>query len=356
MVLVEETTFLGQRAVRASNGVLSMVIVPAWGSNLISLVYEPAQAELLRVPASADAFLRQPVLYGTPVLFPPNRIAGGRFVYRGRTYQFDVNEPERGNHLHGFVYNRPWELVYAGTDEAGRPVVTTRFDLATSPERDDILRQFPHHFVLTMRFILDGATLRHETEVNNAGSEPFPFGLGFHTTFVFPENGRFALTAAKRWRLDERLLPTGDLEDIPFGEELRRGITLAGVALDDAFFVGEAAGGSTATLSYPIRRVVQGDAQKSGENESSAVERSGDRDGVAEMTIRYEADSQFRHWVVYNAHGRRGFVCPEPYTWITNAPNLNLPPSLTGLQELQPGERRRFTVSIRVAVDRRTSP
>ncbi|WP_367760342.1 hypothetical protein [Ammoniphilus sp. 3BR4] len=54
--------------------------------------------------------------------------------------------------------------------------------------------------------------------------------------------------------------------------------------------------------------------------------------------IVYLADPNFKHWVVYNADGKQGFVCPEPYTWVTNAPKLNLSPSLTGVQMLKPGE------------------
>ncbi|HEY8417147.1 MAG TPA: aldose 1-epimerase [Limnochordales bacterium] len=325
--LVEETTFLGQRAIRASNGQLAFVVVPAWGSNLISLVHEPTGAELLRVPESAGAFWQGfgPVLYGVPVLFPPNRIAGGRFAYRGREYQFDINEPARGNHIHGFVYMRPWDVVRAEVDEVGRPVVETRFDVARHADREAILRQFPHHFVLTLRFALDGSTLLKEAEVHNVGAEPFPYGFGFHTAFALPDDARFALDVAKRWRLDERMLPTGEVEDFPFRDELARGMSLAGVALDDAFFVGEAAKPSAATLTYAA--------------------------GPARLSVRYPVDESFRHWYVYTADGRSGFVCPEPYTWIANAPNLDLPPALTGLRELAPGRHERFVTSITVATD-----
>lgn len=321
---VEKTEFLGQDAVRASNGQLAFIVVPAWGSNLVSLVHEPTGTELLRVPESAEAFRQRPALYGTPVLFPPNRIADGRFTYRGREYRFDINEPARGNHIHGFVHTRPWELVRAGVDEAGRALVEARFDVAAGVDRDEILRQFPHRFVLTLRLTLAGATLRKEIEVHNASDEPFPFGVGFHTTFVCPAGARFALDVQKRWLLNERMVPTGELEDIPFGDDLRRGMSLAGVALDDAFFAGDTPARTAATLTYVA--------------------------GGQRLTVRYEADENFRHWVVYTADGHSGFVCPEPYSWITNAPNLDLPRSITGLQELEPGETRHLSTSITVSL------
>src|SRR5690606_6572710 len=98
-------------------------------------VHEPTGTELLRVPESVEAFWQRPALYGTPVLFPPNRIADGRFTYRGREYRFDINEPARGNHIHGFVHKRPWQLVRAEMDASGRAVVETCFDVATIADR-----------------------------------------------------------------------------------------------------------------------------------------------------------------------------------------------------------------------------
>lgn len=340
---VEEIAFLGHRALRAANDDLAIIVVPTWGSNLLSVVHQPTGTELLRVPESAAQFLESPVLYGTPILFPPNRIEGGRFSYNGRDYQFDINEPELGNHIHGFVYNRPWDVVGAEVDDAGRPVIVTRFDARQTPEPDDasdITRQFPHHFVITMRYTLDGSTLHKAAEVRNDGAEPFPFGFGFHTTFRFPEEtGRFALTAAKRWRLNDNMLPTGELEEIPFKEQLQRGMSLHGVALDDAFYVGDGAtpadtgGGEADHVGAPA-----------GPGRSAATLRY--EAAGTDIHIRYEADHHFKHWVIYNADGRSGFVCPEPYTWITNAPNLNVPASVTGLQELQPGEARLFQTAI----------
>ena len=38
------------------------------------------------------------------VLYPfVNRLDGGRYTYRGQSYQFAVNEPARNNSLHGLL-------------------------------------------------------------------------------------------------------------------------------------------------------------------------------------------------------------------------------------------------------------
>src|SRR5690606_31023064 len=95
------------------------------------------------------------------------------------------------------------------------------------------------------------------------------------------------------------------------------------------------AGPSAAVLTYPVLSVSR-DGAAAAPGQATHIE------------IRYEADPNFRHWVVYNADGRSGFICPEPYTWITNAPNLAFPASLTGFQELGPGETKVFATSITV--------
>nr|WP_276207674.1 aldose 1-epimerase [Paludifilum halophilum] len=311
-------SFLQQQAVKAGNDRLEFVIVPEWGSNLISLVDQETESELLRVPRSAEEFWEKPVLFGIPILFPPNRIENGRFSYGGRDYQWDVNEEEHHNHIHGFVHTRKWKVIEAEADEK-RVVVKTRFD---SADYEEVTRQFPHPFSLTMTYVLEGSSLSKTAEVLNHGTDSFPLGLGFHTAFVFPEKtSLFSLTAQKRWRLNGRFLPTGQLEEIPYQEKLKEGMSLEGIALDDVFLSsGHDGGTNEAGLWIP----------------ASGIE------------IRYRVDSHFKHWVVYNLDGHHGFVCPEPYTWVTNAPNLRLPAELTGLQELAAGESKVFKTSITV--------
>ncbi|MEW9669381.1 aldose 1-epimerase [Ammoniphilus sp. 3BR4] len=313
---VEQITYLGEPAVQASNEQMEIIIVPGWGSNLISCIHKESNYQVLRVPDSLEEYGSNPYLFGTPVLFPPNRIGDGTFEFNGRTYHLEINEKGKNNHLHGFVHDKRWELVKAEAQE-DRVVVETEMDSSHYP---DIFEQFPHHFVIRMTYMLEGATLHKNATIRNKGTEPFPWGLGYHTTFFFPEDqSSFSLTADKRWLLDERLLPTGELEEMEYKKELHEGIRLKDWALDDAFLSSALSGGR---------------------NEAS-VETAG-------LKIVYRADEHFKHWVVYNADGRQGFVCPEPYTWVTNAPNLRLPESLTGVQVLGPGDE--VTVKTEIAI------
>lgn len=83
---IEKITYLGTPAIKAGNEHLEMIVVPEWGSNVISLVDKTTNVQLLREPETAESFHDTPTLYGIPILFPPNRISDGTFSFRGRTY------------------------------------------------------------------------------------------------------------------------------------------------------------------------------------------------------------------------------------------------------------------------------
>ncbi|WP_458353361.1 aldose 1-epimerase [Peribacillus frigoritolerans] len=319
MNYVERCFFLQEQpAIKLGNKWIEVIVLPDWGSNMISMVEKKTNKELLKVPTSKEEFLEKPFLYGTPILFPPNRIDNGCFTFNNRHYQFEINEQEHGNHIHGLVYNKNWTVkkYEANGDQA---LLVTEFNAALHP---DVIKQFPHSFVIEMHFVLSGHTIEQTAFIKNNSEECFPWGLGYHTAFLFNEESSvFSLTAAKKWTLNNRFLPTGEWEVIPYKNELEKGMSLKQIALDDAFYSSFGEDGRNEAILY---------------NESTGIE------------ITYKADSNFKHWVVYNCNGQKGFVCPEPYTWITDAPNLHLPPDETGLQTLNPSEIKSIYTSISV--------
>ena len=178
------------------------------------------------------------------------------------------------------------------------------------------MKQFPHPFRLVMTLILKGGTLTQTVEVHNDSSQAFPWGLGYHTTFRFPfredsseANSIFSAPIGKRWELNARFLPTGITMIDVRSEQLNEGIEIAGVQLDD-LFQKEPAAANEAVLT--------------------------DRD--AGIRVTYQADDSFGHWVLHNGDGTGRYLCPEPYTCLTNAFNLPLPPELTGMKVIQPGQ------------------
>ncbi|MBD2845648.1 aldose 1-epimerase [Paenibacillus sp. IB182496] len=320
---IEHITYMEEAALRVRTPLLEGIIVPAWGTNLISLIWRESGTPLLRTPASREAYLAKPVLHGTPVLFPPNRIDGGTFDFNGRTYTFPVNEKDKGNHIHGVLVDAPWTIAHTAADE-GAAVVETAVRAKDVPA---VFAALPHDFTARMRFVFEQGRVTQTFTVDNDDEAPMPWGLGYHTTFHFPltaggdlSHCTFQLQTDQIWELGERLLPTGRLLPAPRREELEQGLSLQGIALDDVF-----------------------QSRDQGDNEAVLT------DEQAGLRIVYRADSQFGQWVVYNAGGESGFLCPEPYTWVTNAPNVKAPAELTGLRAVAPGQRAVAVTQISVS-------
>lgn len=284
-------------------------IAPALGGNLFSLVV--AGQELLRTPPDADAIRKSPSRWGVPVLMPPNRIAGGRFQFEGREYQLESTMPQ-GHHNHGFVLRRPW-LIKASEVTPGGAVAVLEFDAV---RHADVLAQFPHPFRLTLTYTLAEGMLRCEAEIANPGDAAMPFGLGFHPYLAAPvgETDRFYYRLncpVRQWELVEAL-PTGRFAEV---SSVRRDwVPLYPGRLDDGFAV-------------------------VGDGRESAFEL---QDRSTGRVLRLEAGPQFRHWVLFNGAPAtfEGFVSPEPYTCMTNAFNLDLPRSVSGMQVVAAGEAR----------------
>jgi galactose mutarotase-like enzyme len=103
-----------------------------------------------------------------PILFPwTGRLTGGAFTYKGQSYP---------GGQHGFARDLEHTLVKAEGD-------TLIMELASGEETK---ARFPFAFKLTSIFRLEGDTVHHTLRVENTGSEPMPFGIGYHPAFAVP--------------------------------------------------------------------------------------------------------------------------------------------------------------------------
>jgi aldose 1-epimerase len=280
-----------------SGGWLAEIAVDA-GANMFRLRHKASKLELLRSPSTQNELHLQPQMYGIPTLFPPNRIDGGKFIFAKQQYSLLVNEPECNNHLHGLILGQPWRLTHLDDDS-----VTMVYDFkATSG--------YPHDFTLTIVYLFTSEAVIQKFSVHNKSAQPMPFGLGFHTAFNMPSNAQVKITAGDGyWEIDNsRHLPTSKLlpwkkEDHTFKND--RAVSchcpIATETIDKKPFRG-------AIIEYPD----------------------------AHTRLYYEVDEQYRHWCLWNNGGNKDFFCPEPMTWMVNAPNLDLPPKTTGMQVLSP--------------------
>lgn len=220
---------------------------------------------------------------GNPVLFPsPGPLPGDRFARAGRSGSMKQ---------HGFARQLPWEVVSSHEREA-----TLR--LAS----DDVTRaQFPWDFVLELRYALAGARLTIDARVENPGTEPLPFALGYHPYFFVPDSdkrhARIPTAATRAW---------DNVAKIESGVSGPIDLTRPEV---DLHLVDH--GASEAVLELPGGR-----------------------------SIVLSGSPELRRWVIWTVAGK-DYVCLEPWT----APAGALATG-DGLLEVAPGASRTITLAI----------
>ncbi|PZE21258.1 aldose 1-epimerase [Paenibacillus xerothermodurans] len=312
--MLKQIDWQGTPAYVLENDHLTVSICPAIGNNVYSVWDKKLQRETLRCPGSPATLGKEHVQYGTPILMPPNRIRDGRFEFEGRTYQFDVNQPATGNHIHGLVKDQPWTVTEAGEREDGQLFITSVLELGKDPE---VQRQYPHQLTLTVTYVLDGSKLTHSLLATNHGHNSAPFGYGLHTWFQLdgkPDNWQLTLPVDGIWELDDANVPLGHITPLGQYDKLPHGDTLKGHNMDTVFQIGG--------------------------NPCSAVLASKD------VEIRYEGSNLFKQWVVYTKGDVHDFICLEPYTWVTNAPNISAPADVTGFRTIEPGTSLELDVTL----------
>lgn len=146
------------------------------------------------------------------VLAPwPNRLANGRYEFRGVAAQAALDEPERGNAIHGLVRWLPWAM-----EAQAQNVVTLRTLLRPTPG-------YPFSLELRIEYRLGREGLSVTTTAVNVGDAALPFGLGFHPYVRAGsppvDTAVLRLPARERLVLDARSLPTGEVRPVA-GTEL----------------------------------------------------------------------------------------------------------------------------------------
>ncbi len=106
--------------------------------------------------------------FQAPVMFPYcGKLNNGKMEAKGKIYETNQHGFARTT-THTFVRQSDTEIVLELTD---------------SPET---LAQWPYHFRLESRFILNGDQLTHRLTVENRDDELMRFGIGYHPGFAIP--------------------------------------------------------------------------------------------------------------------------------------------------------------------------
>lgn len=260
--------------------------ISVYGANCMRLQYKPLQAEILRFPESYETFLKEPLLYGMPPLFPPNRIRGGAFQYQGMAYQFPINESSAGCHVHGNLYAQPFEKTVVQQDRA----------ILRHAYREGEYIGFPHAFTFEIEYVLKENGIRQNVRIKNDSPRIMPCMLAFHTTFCIPfsyspraDAVSVKVPIEKEFVRDQNFLPTGQIKTDTAVMRLLNGEGFISEKQYLSAFYSSA--GNTAVLF----------------------------DKQIGLRVEYQAVSeQYKYWMLWNG-GRKDLFCIEPQTCMIDA-------------------------------------
>jgi aldose 1-epimerase len=137
---------------------------------------------------------------GQPLVPWPNRLHGGAYTWDGQAHQVPLDEPEKGNALHGLTRYRNW----VATDQSAS-AVTMKLRLHPSPA-------YPFTLDLAVRYALGDEGLLVETTATNVGPTAAPYAQGAHpylTVGGLVDDAVLTIPAQTWLPTDENQIPTG---------------------------------------------------------------------------------------------------------------------------------------------------
>ncbi len=311
----------GLQAVEFAKGDYTALLIPSVGANLVRLANTRLGAEILRTPAAdeIETFKSRPQIFGLPLLFPPNRIADGRYVFEGRTYQYPITIEKEHNYHHGIIKGLPF-VVSKARETEDEVLIECRY--YSNAGNDAIFCHFPHAFKCKVIYKLSAKGLEQEVTFTNRSEQRMPVGVGFHTPLCIPFAGGEAsdyvmrVAVGEQVELDGRNLPTG--RKLPLTEQFSK-LREEGLQVTDC---------EPIEAGFTLREIdVDGKPYR-----GALVENK--RTGVRTF---YEVDDRTTYWTIWNNGGHVPYCCPEPQSWTTNAPNA-ADPEAAGFRSIAPGD------------------
>lgn len=276
--------------------------------NMTRLLHKKTNTELVRTPPDETQFLALPVVWGVPLIFPPNRTPYGKFTFRGREYQMPVNEKGRPNNLHGILLNLPWECKL-GENTA---------DLILNYKKS---ADWPHDFSICIHYEFGKDIVKQTVTTTNNSPEDMPFFIGFHTTLSMPE-GRTLRIPHPDW-----CFSLSETHRVPDGKKRPN-------PLPNGFFPG----GSTPTELDDLFPMVADDDGLRGVEVKCPKEKT---------VFRYVPGPEWKYWMCWNYSGKRECFCAEPMSGMVNCFNHQDAPN-SGFDFLKTGESRVMTAEFSI--------
>lgn len=166
--------------------------------------------------------------YASSILFPfASRIKNGKYIFQNEEYQTEINEKERSNSLHGFVYNKEFQIV-------NQQIEKHKASIVLEYNETKLTKGFPFTYKIQLEYILQNTSLELKVNVLNTSTKTFPFTLGWHPYFTSTDlfNSSLKFKSDKKVLFDNELI-TEKIEDYNFDSEFK----FENKKLDDCYFL-----------------------------------------------------------------------------------------------------------------------
>ena len=281
------------------------------GANCISLTHSGYNAKILREP-DYEKGVDNPFLYGSPILFPQNRISGGKFEFEGRVYDFGINEQNTNCYIHGALHEKTFTVVEQRADF-----------VSLVYKNDGTYVGYTENFTIRLDYKISKNGLETNCEITNNSQNNLPIFLGFHTTFALPFITSSSLSDVKikadigdEIERDMRVyLPTGKILD--FDKTSKK------------IASGEYVSNIPTSRHYKIK------------NDGKVVL----YDKKANVSLVYENDEKYKFRLLYNGNADE-FICIEPQTSMANAPNSPFDREYAGFSYIESGKTQTYKSKI----------
>jgi len=156
--------------------------------------------------------------YNGMVLAPwPNRIPGGKYSFQGKDHELEINELDRNNALHGFAFQREFELI-----EKTKTSLTLSANMFLADG-------YPFDVQLTITYLLTDEGFQCSVTATNNSEIGAPFGIAFHPYYPVTDETKISLPAKQHILTNDQMIPTANQPN-----QLKR-FKFSEVDLDDCF-------------------------------------------------------------------------------------------------------------------------
>ena len=164
--------------------------------------------------------------YASSILFPfANRIKDGKYAFQEEEFQFETNQKEENNALHGLVYNKTFEIVDSEVNEKTASVI-----LEYNESSESI--GFPYTYAIQLEYTFSKESFQLKATVKNTDSKVFPFTIGWHPYFLSDNlfESSLQLDSTQKVVLGERNITTSVIDT-----DTNQAIKIADQQLDDCW-------------------------------------------------------------------------------------------------------------------------